>query len=73
IDLAAFSDKVRIEMVPLTGIGRYVPFASMSYSKALIEAGYNDAVEYLDAHTKRPEVAPVIAVDPAIATVPEGS
>ncbi|MEA2476616.1 MAG: hypothetical protein QOC87_815, partial [Actinomycetota bacterium] len=39
IDLAAFSEKVRIEMVPLTGIGEYIPFASMSYSKRLIESG----------------------------------
>jgi NTE family protein len=73
IDLAAFSEKVRIEMVPLTGIGEYIPFASMSYSKRLIESGYRDAIAYLDSRKLRAEVAPLLPVDPAVASLLEGS
>lgn len=69
IDLAAFSDRVKVEMLPLRGLGHYIPFASMAYSKQLIESGYRDTVEYLDSRD-RPEMAPPVLSGDTLPALP---
>jgi NTE family protein len=52
IEQKMYSEKVRVVMLPAPTLDFFVPFASMEYTKRLIEIGYNHTLSFLEGRAE---------------------